>query len=159
MPEACATPDASDPSTESPAQGMAHRGGAVRPVFVYGTLRRGESNDITRYRPTPRWVGRASVAGILLDLGAYPGAVLVVEGGGRIVGEVFGVSAEVERRLDRLEGVQEDGQGEYRRRLVSAALERGGTLECLVYEINPAYAAHAPAIAGGDWVRRATQGR
>ncbi len=34
-------------------------------VFVYGTLRRGEVNDITRLRPAPRFVGDAHVAGLL----------------------------------------------------------------------------------------------
>ena len=49
---------------------------ATRYVFVYGTLRRGGSNDITRLVPSPRWVGTAQVAGQMYNLGAYPGLVL-----------------------------------------------------------------------------------
>ena len=55
---------------------------APRHVFVYGTLRRGGSNDITRLLPAPRWVGFAQVAGMLFHLGAYPGMTL---GGDRAV--------------------------------------------------------------------------
>ena len=36
-----------------------------RHVFVYGTLRRGQANDITRLRPVPRWVGEGRVRGTL----------------------------------------------------------------------------------------------
>ena len=36
-----------------------------RCVFVYGTLRQGCSNDITRLQPAARFVGLAQVAGIL----------------------------------------------------------------------------------------------
>ncbi|MEP6558157.1 MAG: hypothetical protein ABJB17_06730, partial [Burkholderiales bacterium] len=42
-------------------------------VFVYGTLRAGGSNDITRYHPPPQWIGPAGVAGTLHDFGAWPG--------------------------------------------------------------------------------------
>ena len=49
---------------------------ATRHVFVYGTLRRGGSNDITRLAPAPRFVGSAQLAGQMYDLGAYPGLIL-----------------------------------------------------------------------------------
>ncbi len=32
-------------------------------VFVYGTLRRGEVNDITRLQPAPHYIGPARVQG------------------------------------------------------------------------------------------------
>ena len=47
-----------------------------RCVFVYGTLRRGGSNDITRLKPSPRYAGPSQVAGVLYHLGAYPGMLL-----------------------------------------------------------------------------------
>ena len=47
-----------------------------RHVFVYGTLRRGGDNDITRLHPVPVWVGAATIKGVLYDLGRYPGVVL-----------------------------------------------------------------------------------
>src|SRR5512142_3139353 len=79
---------------------------ATRPVFVYGTLRRGERNDIARYRPPPLFVGPTSIDGCLYDLGAYPGIVL--GGGGRVVGEVYRITAAVEAALDVLEEVKAD---------------------------------------------------
>ena len=38
-------------------------------VFVYGTLRRGEANDINRLRPPPRYLGQARTRGTLYALG------------------------------------------------------------------------------------------
>ena len=72
----------------------------ARYVFVYGTLRRGGSNDINRLAPAPVWVGEASIAGTLYDFGRYPGVVL--GGEGRVVGEVYGIDASLERVLDEI---------------------------------------------------------
>lgn len=122
-----------------------------RRVFVYGTLRRGGSNDIRRFGPPPaRHVADGVVDGVLYDLGAYPG--LVLGGGGPVRGEVHAVTAELERQLDRLEEVREDDDGEYRRRRVAVRTEAGGTLDCLVYEIHPSRIAGRPVIGGGDWL-------
>ena len=123
----------------------------ARHVFVYGTLRRGERNDIARYRPLPLFVGTASVNGCLYDLGAYPGIVLGE--GGRVVGEVYRITAEVEAELDILEEVKADGSGEYRKREVPV-VTAGQVLKCLVYEIHPERLAGRPGIASGDWLKR-----
>ena len=65
-----------------------------RCVFVYGTLRRGGSNDITRLRPAPRFLGKAQVQGVLYHLGAYPGMAL---GGSHWVqGEVYAIAPALE---------------------------------------------------------------
>lgn len=125
---------------------------AGRHVFVYGTLRRGEANDINRRHPAPRWVGEARIQGRMFDLGAYPGVLL---GGPQWVqGEVYAVTPELEADLDALEGVRADGEGEYRKRDLDVAVA-GRVLRCLVYEIHPARLQGAPAMVGGDWVRRA----
>ena len=124
---------------------------AVRHVFVYGTLRRGERNDIARYWPLPQFVGMSSIEGCLYDLGAYPGIVLGE--GGRVVGEVYCITAEVEAELDILEEVKADGSGEYRKREVKVVTD-GRALKCLVYEIHPERLAGSLVIAGGDWVKR-----
>jgi gamma-glutamylcyclotransferase (GGCT)/AIG2-like uncharacterized protein YtfP len=58
-----------------------------RLVFVYGTLRRGQRNDIHRYQPAPRYVADATISGTLYHLGAYPGVVLGTSGS--VVGEVY----------------------------------------------------------------------
>lgn len=124
---------------------------AIRHVFVYGTLRRGERNDIARYRPLPLFVGPASIAGRLYDLGAYPGIVLGA--GGRVVGEVYRINAEVEAALDLLEEVKPDGSGEYLKREVPVSVA-GQVLDCLVYEIHPDRWEGRSAIASGDWRQR-----
>ncbi len=124
---------------------------ATRPVFVYGTLRRGERNDIARYRPLPLFIGTASVDGRLYDLGAYPGIVLRERG--RVVGEVYRITAEVEAALDVLEEVKADGSGEYRKEDASVMVG-GRTLLCLVYEIHPDRLSGRPVIASGDWLKR-----
>lgn len=126
-----------------------------RHVFVYGTLRRGDVRDITHMYPSPQFVGLASVAGTLYDLGPYPGVVL--GGSGRVSGEVYAISAELERQLDGIEEVWPQQTGEYSKQQVRVQVRPSGTafepleLDCLVYEINPARTAGRPVIASGDW--------
>jgi gamma-glutamylcyclotransferase (GGCT)/AIG2-like uncharacterized protein YtfP len=128
---------------------------ASRLVFVYGTLRRGDVRDITRLQPAPRFIGTGSVAGVLYDLGPYPG--LLLGGAGRVVGEVYAISAGLERLLDEIEEVWPQQSGEYSRREVTVQMDEAAWAEapvCLVYEINPQRLAGCPVIAGGDWRRR-----
>lgn len=124
---------------------------APRYVFVYGTLRQGGRNDIARYRPLPELMGRASIAGTLYDLGAYPGARL--DGAGTIHGEIYRITQEVEDELDVLEEVQSDGSGEYVKRELRVTGRDGGW-QCLVYEIQAERVRDAPVIASGDWLCR-----
>lgn len=126
-----------------------------RHVFVYGTLRAGGSNDIRRFRPQPKLIGDATMAGTLYDLGAYPGAVL--GGEGVLQGEVYSIAAEVEGALDRLEGVTADDNGEYIKR--NCVLVVGGqAVECLVYELHPTFVGGRAVIVGGDWFQRGFHG-
>jgi gamma-glutamylcyclotransferase (GGCT)/AIG2-like uncharacterized protein YtfP len=118
-------------------------------VFVYGTLRRHGRNDIARFRPAPVFVGEASIAGTLYDLGAYPGVVL--GGAGRVKGEIYRIEPEVEAALDRLEEVADDDSGEYVRRQVRVAFG-ARRLDCLVYEIHPTRIVGCRVIESGDWI-------
>ncbi|MGH6638770.1 MAG: gamma-glutamylcyclotransferase family protein [Polaromonas sp.] len=136
---------------------------SVRHVFVYGTLRRGEQRDINRLRPAPRWVGWASVAGVMYHLGAYPGMVLGEEGDGkgRVRGEVYAISAELERLLDEIEDLWPQPSGEYVKREVAVQLdaparqpgEAPEEVLCILYEIAPERTLGKPVIASGDWVQ------
>ncbi len=118
-------------------------------VFVYGTLRRGQANDINRRQPAPRYLGEARVRGTLYDLGPYPG--LILGGAGWVQG--YAITPELERHLDVLEEVAPVPSGEYRRRHVTA--DAGGRpLSCLVYEINPQRVSGRPVLPHGDWTRR-----
>lgn len=128
---------------------------ATRHVFVYGTLRRGDVRDITRLQPSPQFAGMGSVAGVLYDLGPYPG--LVLGGEGRVLGEVYAISAELERQLDEIEEVWPQQTGEYSKREVAVRLDGAASSTgpvCLVYEINAARLAGCPVISGGDWRHR-----
>ncbi|KRC31124.1 gamma-glutamylcyclotransferase [Acidovorax sp. Root219] len=126
-----------------------HLPGAVRCVFVYGTLRKGGSNDITRLRPAPRFVGMARLAGTLYHLGAYPG--LLLGGAVDVAGEVYAIEPALEQRLDGIEEIHGRPDDEYfkRERTLQVA---GRLVDCLVYEINPDRVASAARIEGGDWM-------
>jgi gamma-glutamylcyclotransferase (GGCT)/AIG2-like uncharacterized protein YtfP len=124
-------------------------------VLVYGTLRRGGHNDIARYKPLPVWIGEASIAGTLYDLGAYPG--LVLGGTTRVKGEVYAIEPSVEAALDVLEEVADDDSGEYIKRRVQ--VEVGGQLlDCLVYEIHPSRIVGRSTVDSGDWIAHAAGG-
>jgi len=119
-------------------------------VFVYGTLRRGDDNDITRLEPAPHFIGPAAVHGTLYHLGAYPGMVL---GGETVVqGEVYAITPALERQLDEIEAVYPQQTDEYFKRRIPVAVQ-DALLVCIVYEINPAYIVGARTILSGDWVR------
>ena len=137
---------------ESPATALRH-------VFVYGTLRRGESNDITLLAPAPSFIGLARIEGVMHHLGAYPGVRLGP--GAEVLGEVYAIHPDVERRLDEIEMILPEPTGEYlKRELLVELLEPNGTVQslaCIVYEISPAHAAGRPLIASGDWVAHKDQ--
>ena len=127
---------------------------AVRHVFVYGTLRRGGANDITRLLPAPQFVGLGTVVGTMYDFGAYPGVVLGRgEASVAIPGEVYAIAPELEGVLDEIEEVYPQQRDEYFKRHVAVTVA-GVDVDCIVYEINPAYVAGRATIAGGDWLRR-----
>lgn len=140
-----------------PFESFARRSPPVTHVFVYGTLRRGGANDITRLAPAPVFVGTAHVAGTLYDLGAYPGVVL--GGAGRVHGEVYAIVPALERRLDKIEGLYPAQGDEYFKRVVDVTVQRaeGGAvdLRCIVYEYNPRYLRGAAVLIGGDWLAAA----
>lgn len=120
-------------------------------VFVYGTLRRGQANDINRLQPAPGYLGQARIRGTLYDLGPYPGVVL--GGADRVQGEVYAITPELEQQLDVIEDVAPVPSGEYARRHVE--LEVGGRqLRCLVYEIDAQRVQGRPRIPSGDWLQR-----
>lgn len=121
-----------------------------RHVFVYGTLRRGDDNDITRLKPEPVFVGSAAIAGTLYDLGAYPGIQL--GGEGLVHGEVYAIALELEEQLDEIEELYPQQRDEYFKRIVPVAVQER-TFACIVYEINPKYVVGRAILPGGDWAR------
>ena len=130
----------------------------LRHVFVYGTLRAGQANDINRLHPAPKRVGVARLAGTMYHLGTYPGVVL--GGVGQVVGEVYQITPALEKTLDEIEEIYPQQRDEYIKQVVGVDVVPGGVgptqrLPCLVYELNARYAAGKPTVAGGDWSSRA----
>ncbi|MBE7939948.1 MULTISPECIES: gamma-glutamylcyclotransferase family protein [Ramlibacter] len=124
----------------------------ARHVFVYGTLRRGGSNDINRLQPAPQPVGMAQVQGTLYTLGAYPGLRLGGDAPQAVLGEVYAITPALEAVLDRIEGIEEGEHSEYFKREVLVQVQ-GRSLTCLVYEINAARVQGRAPVAHGDWMR------
>jgi gamma-glutamylcyclotransferase (GGCT)/AIG2-like uncharacterized protein YtfP len=120
-----------------------------RYLFAYGTLRRGGMNDIGRLQPAARYVGPATVAGVLYHLGAYPGMTL--GGADRVHGEVYAIEPALEALLDEIEDLGANPTDEYAKREVPVSVA-GEVLQCLVYEINPRYVQLAKRIPHGDWM-------
>ena len=73
-------------------------------LFVYGTLKRGEFNDVSLYQPAPRYLGDGWVSGQLFDLGHCP-ALVLDDNGGPVWGEVFELDASLFADLDRYEAM------------------------------------------------------
>lgn len=133
----------------------------ARHVFVYGTLRRGGTNDITRLTPAPTWVGAATLPGVLYTLGAYPGMRLTGHSAtdAPVRGEVYAISPELEVQLDRIEGLAPGAvpleDDEYIRREVEVIVD-GRPIACLMYEIHERFAAAPQRLTSGDWLSRAS---
>jgi gamma-glutamylcyclotransferase (GGCT)/AIG2-like uncharacterized protein YtfP len=87
---------------------------AVRYVFVYGTLRKGDSNDITKLIPEPAYMGNSTINGNMYHLGGYPGVTL--GGPGLNVGEVYAITEPLERLLDGIESEYPAQADEYAKR-------------------------------------------
>ena len=102
-------------------------------LFVYGTLKRGFSNDYAQVlHNNSTFIGEASVKGRLYFLDNYPGLILD-ESGYEIFGEVFRVDsnvAEVLELMDEYEGVDE---GYYIKKSVTVRINNE-FLDCLTYE-------------------------
>ena len=118
-------------------------------VFVYGTLRRGGSNAFRM--DGAEFVGPATVGGALYRISWYPG--LVLDGEGRVTGEVYRVGLELLRALDEFEGLAagEIEGSEYRRVRVEADLGDDEELEVWVYEWKGAFD-EDERIQSGDWL-------
>ncbi|WP_028224673.1 gamma-glutamylcyclotransferase family protein [Paraburkholderia ferrariae] len=124
-------------------------------VFVYGTLRAGEINDIhaaaERYAiARPRLVGRATVAGRLFDFGRYPGMVADAGASG-VVGEVYEIDDALVAVLDEIEQVYPGVDGLFMAKQVSVEVD-GQHVACLFYPVAHEAVHGRPEIRGGDWI-------
>lgn len=110
------------------------------PVFVYGTLMRGELRH--EYLSSAQFEGADAIEDCaLLDAGEFP--VLMRRGAGRVHGELYSVPAPSFWRLDRIEG----HPVLYRRHWLK--LSSGRT--AWVYTGGDKFAADLPEIESGSW--------
>ncbi len=119
-------------------------------VFVYGTLREGFANRGRKVLSNGAdFVGVGRVLGSLYDAGAFP--VLVLEGSGSVVGEVYRLRRPhvMLERLDRYEGVGLGGL--FDRRVVSVGMGEGDALDAWAYVwMGPVEGFHR--VSWGDFV-------
>lgn len=125
-------------------------------VFVYGTLRQGESNDIAQAAarhglPAPVRVGLARAPGVLVDYGDWPG-LLPDAGPPRVLGEVYRIDAALAPVLDAIEEIDDPATSPFVRDEADVRLEDGGaTLRCLYYPIRPDGPGAPVATGADDW--------
>ena len=124
-------------------------------VFIYGTLRAGEANDIGVAAarngiapPTP--IGTASVRGRLFDFGDYPGLV-VDPAAGPVVGDVYEIDDALVAVLDEIEEVYPGVEGLFLARETGVEVD-GVRLQCRFYPVARESVKGLPEITGGDWV-------
>ena len=129
-----------------------------KPLFAYGTLRRGCSNDIARLVPQARFVAAAQVRGTLYLVSWYPHLILDASADW-VSGELYEVPASAWQVLDALEEVVTPTKphGEYFRRETLVLAATGEELTAIVYEGNPAVLPTHTRIAHGDWARYARE--
>lgn len=125
-------------------------------VFVYGTLRRGEINDIYRLAqhrglPAPAYLGMSSVPGRMVDFGDWPGLIEQAAPGRRVRGEVYAVDEALLAAMDEVEEYDPAQDTLFVRRGIDLWIgER--SLHCQYYPINPGLVGEAVPIDHDDWV-------
>ncbi len=124
-------------------------------VFVYGTLRAGEVNDLNtaaqrRGIAAPTLLGTGTVAGRLYDFGTYPGLVLDAASG-PVVGDIYEIPDALLPVLDEIEEVY-PGQASLFVREEQTVLHNGQPVACLLYPVAGSAVATLPRIDSGDWV-------
>lgn len=125
-------------------------------IFVYGTLRSGEANDIHRAAvahrlPVPLLLGPGTVRGVLVDLGDYPG-LIPNTAAGPVLGEVYEIDPRLIPVLDAIEEVYPGRPSLFLRTVLPVQCGKT-SIDCIVYPVHADAVALTIQIAGGDWVR------
>ncbi|ANN66332.1 gamma-glutamylcyclotransferase [Bordetella bronchialis] len=124
-------------------------------VFVYGTLRRGEINDLAVAAaraglPVPEYAGAARVRGWLYDFGDWPG-LLPDPDGPAVTGDVYRIDPALLPLMDAIEEYDPAGGSCFVR--CTVRLEVGGReLACHYYPIDPAHIGRALRTDATDWI-------
>lgn len=136
---------------------------APRPLFVYGTLRRGLANH-ARYCADVTSVRTAVIAARLYSMpDGFP--VVVPDPHGRVIGELltFPDAAAAFRRIDPLEGVDPEASpasdARYQRRVIMAQpLDTAAPERAWAYVCTAAQVLDATEVPGGDWLAAGGRG-
>ncbi|CAN7319457.1 gamma-glutamylcyclotransferase [Trinickia sp. LjRoot230] len=125
-------------------------------IFIYGTLRAGEANDISlaaarHGMAPPRLIGAASVRGRLYDFGSYPGLVIDA-GAGFTRGDVYQIEDALVPVLDEIEEIYPGVDGLFKSSAITVEVA-GAELRCLFYPIDAGSVGAHPRIENGDWVQ------
>ncbi|RQR77510.1 MULTISPECIES: gamma-glutamylcyclotransferase [unclassified Burkholderia] len=129
----------------------------MRHVFVYGTLRAGEANDIGQAAArngiaAPTLLGAAALPGELYDFGTYPGMVPGPAGRSLVWGDVYEIDERLVPVLDEIERVYPGVDTLFRQEPVTVELG-GRAYACVYYPVAAHAAADRPRIVSGDWVQ------
>jgi gamma-glutamylcyclotransferase (GGCT)/AIG2-like uncharacterized protein YtfP len=133
---------------------MGDTGDAPARLFVYGSLRRGEENEMAALlHRHARWLGAGTIRARLYAISWYSGAVASDDPGDAVHGDVFELDPSsaggVIARLDAYEGAG------FARRAVEVSV--GETRVPAHAYLYAASVAGLPWIAHGDWLRRAAE--
>jgi gamma-glutamylcyclotransferase (GGCT)/AIG2-like uncharacterized protein YtfP len=124
-------------------------------VFVYGTLRAGEINDISVVASkhgisAPALIGTATLVGRLYDFGTYPG--LVIDSNGMpVVGEVYEIIDALVPVLDEIESVYPGVEGLFCA-CEATVVVGGSAVPCRLYPVSKDVVTGLAEIRSGDWV-------
>ncbi|OOE12761.1 gamma-glutamylcyclotransferase family protein [Fictibacillus arsenicus] len=121
-------------------------------VFVYGTLRKGEKYSY--YLNEAECLGEnCTIEGQLYDTGwGYP--ALVCESSKIPVrGELYRVTSEQLKELDKLEGYEENGTNNLYERITVKVTTENGEQGAIVY-VMTSIKYHFNRIDGNDWILR-----
>lgn len=124
-------------------------------VFIYGTLRSGEINDLEKLAERlglapPTRLGQAHTSGTLYDFGDWPGLV-ATDGGNAISGDVYAVDEALLAAMDAVEEYEPGQNTLFVRRDVRLEVD-GQLLDCFFYPVDPAQLGTAVPIEHTDWV-------
>ena len=128
-------------------------------VFVYGTLRAGESNDIRLAAErngiaAPLLIGPGHINGRLYDFDAYPGLVLD-PAAGPVHGDIYRIDETLVSVLDEIEEIVPGVVGLYRSERLHVTVHvdgRAQVIDRLVYPVTDDAVEGLPRIDNGDWV-------
>ena len=136
---------------------------ALARLFVYGTLMRAAEGwrfgkpQRDRLARESTFVGQATLAARLYDLGDYPGILLTDDSADVVHGEVVELTdpAASFTWLDPYESIVagDEAASEYRRIVVPARLADGRTVQVWTYVYNRDLSRLTP-VAGGRWLQR-----